>query len=95
MLLNVPVCLISTHTALEIRLVCFSEKVCQSPDQFKAWSQNIGHTKIMKTFNSYGEVDNRRQGEIILGLRTTQGGNDSDTEKLADALAKKLRHLGI
>lgn len=30
------------------------QQVCRSPEEFKAWSQNLGHEHVMTTFNSYG-----------------------------------------
>ena len=41
------------------------ETVCQTPEQFKAWSQSLGHEHVLTTFLSYGEVSTRRQGEIF------------------------------
>ncbi len=41
-----------------------------SPEAVKAWSQNLGHTDVLTTFTSYGEVPIHRQGELI---RTTAG----------------------
>ena len=41
---------------------------CHTPEQFKAWSQNLGHEKVLTTFTSYGEVDRLRQREIIISL---------------------------
>ena len=38
------------------------ETLCQSPEQFKAWSQNLGHEKVLTTLTSYGAVGNGRQG---------------------------------
>lgn len=49
-------------------LVRFGETVCQTPEQFKAWSQNLGHEGVLTTFYSYGDVSARRQGEIIVSL---------------------------
>lgn len=48
-------------------LVQLGEKVCRTPEEFKAWSQNLGHENVLTTFNSYGEVSCQRQGEIIRG----------------------------
>lgn len=53
-------------------LTRLGETVCQSPEQFKAWSQNLGHEKVLTTFFSYGEVGNQRQGEIIKDLAAPQ-----------------------
>ncbi len=41
------------------------QKVCGSPEEFKAWSQNLGHEGVMTTFFSYGQVGMDRQREII------------------------------
>jgi integrase len=37
------------------------------PEQFKAWSQNLGHANVMTTLTSYGQVPTHRQGELIQG----------------------------
>ncbi len=41
---------------------------CRTPEEFKAWSQNLGHERVMTTFTSYGEVSTDRQYEIIRSL---------------------------
>lgn len=72
-------------------LVRLGETVCQSPEQFKAWSQNLGHEKVLTTFYSYGEVGNRRQGEIIKDLATPQRTMPQDVTEFARAVAYELR----
>jgi integrase len=37
-------------------LVQLGERLCRTPEQFKAWSQNLGHEKVLTTFSSYGTV---------------------------------------
>ncbi len=37
-------------------LAQLGEEVCKTPEQFKAWSQNLGHEKVLTTFTIYGEV---------------------------------------
>jgi integrase len=49
-------------------LVRHGEVICSSPEEFKAWSQNLGHEQVLTTFTSYGNVDLRRQGDIIKNL---------------------------
>lgn len=49
-------------------LVGLGEQLCSSPEQFKAWSQNLGHEQVMTTFTSYGAVGASRQAEIIRQL---------------------------
>jgi integrase len=36
-----------------------------SPEEMKAWSQNLGHSDVLTTFTSYGAVPMHRQGELI------------------------------
>lgn len=49
-------------------LATLGEKVCNTPEDFKAWSQNMGHEHVMTTFNYYGPVPDNRQGEILRDL---------------------------
>jgi integrase len=41
---------------------------CRSPEEYKAWSQNLGHESVLTTFSSYGDVERHRQAEIIRAL---------------------------
>lgn len=36
-----------------------------SPEQMKAWSQNLGHADVLTTFTSYGQLPTHRQGELV------------------------------
>jgi len=36
-----------------------------SPEEMKAWSQNLGHSDVLTTFTSYGTVPPHRQSELI------------------------------
>ena len=45
-------------------LVRLGQSLCRTPEEFKAWSQNLGHDKVLTTFINYGQVDNSRQGKI-------------------------------
>lgn len=38
---------------------------CRTPEEYKAWSQNLGHEHVLTTFCSYGDVSSYRQTEII------------------------------
>jgi integrase len=46
-------------------LALLGGQVCRSPEEYKAWSQNLGHENVMTTFSSYGEIGRHRQAEII------------------------------
>lgn len=76
-------------------LVQLGQDVCKSPEQFKAWSQNLGHEKVLTTFLSYGEVACQRQGEIIRDLATPQHAVQTDANDIAEAVFKKLRDSGV
>jgi integrase len=76
-------------------LAQLGEEVCQTPEQFKAWSQNLGHEKVLTTFLSYGEVSCQRQGAIIRDLATPQKPDSTDADKIAEAVYKKLHSSGI
>lgn len=55
-------------------LVRLGQQLCRTPEEFKAWSQNLGHEKVLTTFMSYGEVGVYRQGELIHKM----GDNEKD-----------------
>ena len=44
------------------------QTACRTPEQIKAWSQNLGHENIATTLTSYGKIDPHRQGEVIGGI---------------------------
>lgn len=46
-------------------LTQLGEQVCTTPEEFKAWSQNLGHEQVSTTFTSYGKVAGHRQAELI------------------------------
>jgi integrase len=38
---------------------------CKTPEEYKAWAQNLGHEDVLTTFRSYGDVSSHRQVEIM------------------------------
>jgi len=78
--------------SLRNTLVQLGEQLCRTPEDFKAWSQNLGHEGVLTTFRSYGAVGNNRQGEIIRGL-----GQSLPAEPLIveQTVAAVLRRLGV
>jgi integrase len=64
-------------------LTQLGEKICKNPEEFKAWSQNLGHESPLTTFISYGYISTYRQGDIIINI----GKNlDKDDDKIAKIL---------
>jgi integrase len=49
-------------------LALLGGQICKSPEEYKAWSQNLGHENVLTTFSSYGDVARQRQAEIIRSL---------------------------
>ena len=74
-------------------LAQLGEKICKTPEQFKAWSQNLGHEKVLTTFVIYGEIERHRQGEIIRHLAAPEKTVATDANEIAEAVCKKLRSL--
>jgi len=72
-------------------LVQLGERMCTTPEQFKAWSQNIGHERVLTTLTSYGKVPAARQAELIrrLGLETP----DSYDDRIAAIVAATMREM--
>jgi hypothetical protein len=46
-------------------LALLGGRICKTPEEYKAWSQNLGHDHVLTTFSSYGDVSSYRQAEII------------------------------
>jgi hypothetical protein len=84
------VCRISIPHSFRNTLVQLGQKVCKTPEQFKALSQNLGHEKVLTTFLSYGEVACQRQGEIIRNLTAPQKTAPIDADEIAEAVCKRL-----
>ena len=66
-------------------LALLGERMCRTPEEFKAWSQNLGHEKVLTTFSSYGQVATARQAAIIRGF----GQPDTNSSEMLE-LAKQL-----
>lgn len=74
-------------------VVQLGERLCTTPEEFKAWSQNIGHDKVLTTFLSYGKVSADKQADLIRGLGRPKPANDQ--ERLAAILAETMRKFQI
>jgi hypothetical protein len=78
-------------------LAGLGEKLCKTPEQFKAWSQNMGHEGVLTTFTSYGEVSRERQAHLIRSFNDPGEQNitaPAVKEVLEAALAATLRSRG-
>ena len=50
-------------------LTQLGQRVCRTAEEFKAWSQNLGHEGVLTTLTSYGTLPEWRQGEVIQRLQ--------------------------
>jgi integrase/recombinase XerD len=78
-------------------LALLGETLCQTPEDFKAWSQNLGHEQVLTTFTSYGNVPPIRQAEILRALTDPGAARSSaaTTESLAQELLRQMRQQGL
>jgi len=72
-------------------LAALGEKVCTTPEAFKAWSQNLAHENVLTTFTSYGTVAQDRQSDILNALSrkatTTADGSEPDAATVQQVVA--------
>lgn len=59
--------------SLRHTLAQMGERLCRTPEQFKAWSQNLGHEGVLTTLFAYGTVPEGRQREIMTGFGAATG----------------------
>lgn len=81
--------------SLRKTLTHLGERLCRNPEDFKAWSQNLGHEGVLTTFYSYGEVSPRRQADIISELATPTSSSPSDADRIVEALFGRLQAAGL
>jgi len=71
-------------------LAVLGEQRCRTAEEFKAWSQNLGHEHVATTLSSYGPVPAHRQAEIIKSLRGAASSVDELAARVAAAVHREL-----
>ncbi len=71
-------------------LVTLGQQLCQTPEEFKSWSQNLGHDDVLTTLYSYGEVQQHRQGEIFQQLKLPRMSSNQNADEIARAVIKVM-----
>lgn len=56
-----------------------AQTMCRTPEELKAWSQNLGHENVTTTLTSYGRIDPHRQGEVMERMGRAEGRSDDAT----------------
>ena len=74
-------------------LATLGERLCQTPEDFKAWSQNLAHEGVLTTFSAYGAVAAQRQTEIINGMRRKAGSGGDDRPLDRETVLKVIAML--
>ena len=64
-----------------------------TPEEMKAWSQNLGHSDVLTTFTSYGTVPMHRQAELIRASRPATGRDILDDPDILELLTKIRRKV--
>lgn len=75
-------------------LVRLGEARCKNAEEFKAWSQNLGHEAVLTTLTSYGTVSHERQLEIFQRLNNSPG-SEALHEPTLLAVVKALKDSGV
>lgn len=75
-------------------LVRLGQTLCKNPEQFKAWSQNLGHEGVLTTLTSYGTVAESRQQEIIRSMATVGQQGGGETERATAMLLQAMQAAG-
>lgn len=69
------------------------QRLCKTPEQMKAWSQNMGHEKVLTTLTSYGTVQPDRQAALIKSLAAISPSIDLSGEPSSEHIAWVTQHL--
>lgn len=81
--------------SLRKTLARFGEQACRTPEEFKAWSQNLGHDQVLTTFTSYGGVREDRQGDLIRGLGESKEQSEVVAARVLQQVARMLERNGM
>ena len=74
------------------------ERMCRTAEEFKAWSQNLGHEGVLTTLYSYGAVAAPRQAELIRGAKSAEEGTHRhapDADSIARSIVREMAAKGM
>jgi len=66
------------------------ETMCQTTEDFKVWSQNLGHDGVLTILSNYGTVAQQRQAEILRGLASRTPIGTASAQQIAREVAREL-----
>lgn len=68
-------------------VVEYAYLTCRTPEEFKAFSQNLGHESVVTTLSSYGQIPLTRQRELIRNAGKSRD-LDAKLERLLEVLER-------
>jgi integrase len=74
-------------------LAILAQRHCRTIEEFKAWSQNLGHEGAMTTLTSYGQIPIARQAELIRKMADRGGQEHGSPEWLRQFLSSRRMSL--
>jgi integrase len=69
------------------------ERITPNIESFKAWSQNLGHERMLTTLTSYGAVAPARQAELVRELGRAKQSKPDLNQLLHDVVRAELASL--
>lgn len=72
-------------------LGALGQTLCRTPEELKAWSQNLGHEDVLTTLTSYGAVPAHRQADILKALARKEEGDEGPLTQAT--IQRVLQHL--
>jgi hypothetical protein len=69
------------------------ERITPNIESFKAWSQNLGHERMLTTLTSYGAVAPARQTELVRELGRAKQSKPDLNQLLHDVVRAELASL--
>ena len=78
------------HSLRSMLVRCYME-MDLSPAQLKAVSQSLGHSDVLTTFTSYGQLPTHRQSELIRAIAEHLAEKEHDPLKELEAVIGRLK----
>ena len=76
-------------------LAQLGERMCANAEDFKSWSQNLGHEAVLTTLTSYGAVAPDRQAELIRRMGLARAPASGLAGAIAVGVQAALQQAGI
>jgi integrase len=81
--------------SIRTTLVNLAQRVCTTPEEFKVFSQVLGHEEPLTTWRSYGYIEPQRQAQVMADLRSRTGKQKSKiSDEMVGAIVAVLEKHG-